>query len=105
MVEENVIHPQLEKELALVQAVYGKNALEIRYYMYIRMLDSLELRVAICSVSASYFFMYNAFIRMYMCLFIMYNNIIMHVQCIYIHACVFYTESMLSLMRWMYLST
>ena len=29
--EENVVHPLLERELELVQAVYGQNALETRY--------------------------------------------------------------------------
>ena len=30
MIEENTVHPFLERELSLVQAVYGQNALETR---------------------------------------------------------------------------
>ena len=34
MTEENVVHPLLERELDLVQAVYGQNALETRCVQY-----------------------------------------------------------------------
>ncbi|CAI8024085.1 hypothetical protein GBAR_LOCUS14026 [Geodia barretti] len=35
MTEENVVHPLLERELDLVQAVYGQNALETRCVQYL----------------------------------------------------------------------